>query len=130
MNCLDTDRWSNCQCSCHTSVEIAPKCWRTCNKYYIQQNGMTSSGINYNEQIKSLEDKITHLGNYLKSKVNKLEKRIDDVEKLFYDELHIIKESNVKPYKCPVCDGDGGFYISGVMDSECKVCKGKGIIWG
>jgi len=37
---------------------------------------------------------------------------------------------NIKtPYKCPICDGKGGFYISGTMDEECSSCE-KGIVWG
>ena len=33
------------------------------------------------------------------------------------------------PHKCPICDGQGGFYISGTMDSKCESCE-KGIVWG
>lgn len=32
-----------------------------------------------------------------------------------------------KPYKCPVCDGNGGFLST--EPNECHACEGKGIVW-
>ena len=64
----------------------------------------------------------------LENDLIKLDISIKNVEKLFYDELHRIRERDKKPYKCPVCDGTGSAYFANIKD--CHVCEGKGIIWG
>jgi hypothetical protein len=38
-------------------------------------------------------------------------------------------QTGAKPHKCPVCDGRGGFFISGTMDEKCNACI-NGIVWG
>lgn len=41
---------------------------------------------------------------------------------------YISKES--KPYKCPVCCGDGIRHIIGsIQKGQCHACEGKGIVW-
>lgn len=41
-----------------------------------------------------------------------------------------------KPHKCPVCNGDGKRWPSGVAPPPnahppiCHACKGKGVLWG
>lgn len=60
----------------------------------------------------------------------KCEKGLKDLEQLFYDEKAKFRCNDKKPYKCPLCDGKGGFYISGTMDSVCYLCESKGIVWG
>ena len=51
------------------------------------------------------------------------------------------KMYELKPYKCPVCDGRGrieiGFYMNPnhivgvpVLTEPCIPCKGSGILWG
>ena len=71
----------------------------------------------------------------------------DDVGKIEFFPNHPIYPINntptykTQPYKCPVCKGNGivagGFYIgtgeyrtSTCSTEQCKICNGKGIIWG
>jgi len=59
----------------------------------------------------------------------KVSERMDVLEGLLSALSHL-RHIDKKPHKCPVCEGQGGFYISGTMDSECHACEGKGIVWG
>ncbi len=70
--------------------------------------------------IKQIEDRFAELE-------NRLESHRHDVEK------------ELKPYKCPVCNGKGNVIIDGnkfLLSNPpqypveiCKVCGGKGIVW-
>lgn len=59
-------------------------------------------------------------------KIKFLEDKIDDLAKNFDDNRVIIHK---EPYKCPVCNGEGGYYVSGTQDTLCNPCAGKGIVW-
>lgn len=72
----------------------------------------------------------------LESEIIRLDKKFDDLEKLFYDEKEKFRSNDKKPYKCPVCEGNG--CMNKYLNEEkkliafkiCNSCEGKGIIWG
>jgi hypothetical protein len=59
--------------------------------------------------------------------IQMLEKRLKEVEEILNN---VTKKVGYRPHKCPICDGNGGTVICGVVNEYCKTCKGKGIVWG
>lgn len=112
------------------------------------------SGINKNldklqERIESLEttEKIEHKIERI-AKLEQLNaqcfeanpiKKIDEKFKHLEDRLHWIEGdiakrsyniSEKKPYKCPICDGKGGFKdVDKKFEWTCDSCKNTGIVW-
>lgn len=65
----------------------------------------------------------------LKDSIDKLNL---ELVKNCYDPFQPIP-SNLKPHKCPVCQGSGGVKhpLTGLLvPAECHSCEGKGIVWG
>lgn len=76
---------------------------------------------NIRKEIDDLDNFTDSLSKNFEDEINELYKNIRKLEKLVKDK---------KPHKCPICDGLGGFYVSGTMDEQCHSCNGKGIVWG
>jgi hypothetical protein len=101
-------------------------------------------GINHREQscpfcelelrTKAIEDKISSVCD-IKMKVD----LVNEMSKKVLDEVCEIKILKGRPYKCPVCDGQGEIIIdNGTLlpvyppkrpTKVCKSCKGDGIVW-
>lgn len=55
------------------------------------------------------------------------------IEQLMSKDTNIeLIAKDIKPHKCPVCDGDGTYREDGKIYSgrHCNVCEGKGVLWG
>jgi hypothetical protein len=79
---------------------------------------------------------------------NIISERLDRLEKEINSHWHLLSDLSPKldpkkPYKCPVCDGEGKSKfrlisqtsndegtIKALVPDDCHACKGKGIIWG
>jgi len=68
------------------------------------------------------------MNNEYKNKIENLEKRIEEISGF----CHRNWKHNHQPHKCPVCEGLGlrNDKSKVFVDSACKSCEGKGIIWG
>jgi hypothetical protein len=102
------------------------------------RNSMIKPGIaTYEDFIMS---RLTSLETHKIAQIDenrKISRRVDELEEVIrllkedIEDLQMFRHAKLNtPHKCPVCDGKGGFYISGTMDEECNACKGKGIVWG
>ena len=58
--------------------------------------------------------------------------RIDDLEELIYEVKSSLRNNDIKPHKCPVCEGKCKQIhpLIGLLCSACDACEGKGIVWG
>lgn len=76
-----------------------------------------------------------------KHKPSNLEKRVTELEKNLQFQMEVFKANwtrfesikSIKPHVCPVCIGSGNdmFYTPGNFEKNpCRVCEGKGIVWG
>ena len=135
-----------CSCPCHNGL-IADKYIICCCDCSFNKNKNVSPLI---EKIQSLEKLISdyirsnnHVNHEMTDRLERLEKhkhyqidenrkiskRIDELEEnyigVFHDVSYFEKKLNglivnKKPHKCPVCDGQCGTVISGVVDEECN----------
>jgi len=106
----------SCNCYCHVpwgSILPPPPCVCQCNKTYTVINTFSGS-----------DNKFAQIDMVLKSHKSSLDMLWEVIEKIKAN------NSDKKPYKCPVCDGEGGTKISGTIDEDCCACQGKGIVWG
>lgn len=55
----------------------------------------------------------------------KISRRVDEIDHWKKGIMGNIRFAADKPYKCPICGGDGKFY-----SALCHACEGKGIVWG
>ena len=79
-------------------------------------------------QVKALTEMYKELSLQCANMIDHKIRQIDENRKV--SRRMNLLEASRKPHKCPLCDGQGGFYISGTMDSECSTCEATGIVWG
>jgi len=119
-------------------------------KYQLEMNeriGFIERELeNYPEHKTDIEDLRTDVP-YISQRLDNIEshlnKKCDDLEELIYEIKEKIRDCNRKPYKCPVCNGNGNVLSEGAklafnqymttgldLSHKCLSCDGKGIVWG
>lgn len=101
-------------------------------------------------EIKDLQEPIKRLESFDKSNTEILQNHRDSIEDLqkqittWEEEFYFLKQkirfTEEKPYKCPICNGEGNVIINNgqLLTSYppqyptkiCHACEGKGIVWG
>lgn len=145
-----------CSCTCHSTLYGHPEYCTLCEcNWENMVNGIEIASEKYNrhlwisrntEILKRIEKLETHK-NYQIDENRKSSRRVDEIEERnkeylnklaelsvkinkIRSECHVAFEiKNEKPHKCPVCEGDGGTIISGIIDELCRACEGTGILW-
>lgn len=62
-------------------------------------------------------------------RIRSLEKTIAELVDKIAGIANFYYREKRQPYKCPVCDGEGGAMINGVVDELCRSCAGSGVLW-
>ena len=128
----------SCFCPCHTAVCLPlgmGKCYCTCN---WTSHPLTVSS---NPRLSELEKKVKGHEDRLDKQFEMIFELQKKVKKLEQWQDSSTQTPNKRPYKCPVCDGEGSIKKSlndklaeferlpTVLAIMCSACKGKGIVW-
>jgi len=121
------------------SQELDPKVWVHMNERVDKLESMTAM-LDLQIKAKKFEvemDRGNHYMECFSALIKKANDKIDNLEQLIYDRKDK-RLSNVKPHKCPVCNGEGRVKLEKPLIKDnityfsisCVPCKEQGIVWG